>query len=72
MSTEILTDGMLAVPVQPRGLWAALRALRTEMAARGGVRVPREVFLVAYDQEGRTVAPLDPRAALLLLGYRLD
>lgn len=72
MEAPISVDRLLVVPLAPLGMWEAIRSLRHRMRELRGSGAPRAVFLVALDPEGEQVAPLDPSATTLVLGYRLD
>jgi hypothetical protein len=59
-------DGILVAPLDGDP-WSAVQALRRGMRAAGG---PELAFLFSLDDEGRMVSSCDPRAVVLLLGFR--
>lgn len=65
-------DGLLLAPIGHRGMWPALRTLRTGMAGlrRGGLR-PRMTFVIALAEDGHVVPGRHPDARLFILGYTL-
>jgi len=65
-------DGLLLAPIGDGGTWAAIRALRSGMRRVTGGTAPRAAFLTAISGEGRVVTQDDPRASVLVLGYRTD
>ena len=60
-------DGIILAPIEGGRLWDALTELRSAM--RGGA-MGRARFVTAMAGDGALVEPGDPRARLLVLGYR--
>ena len=65
-------DGVLFAPVNGGGVWGALRDARGRLRGLRGEGVPRVVFVQAVDGDARAVTLLDPSAAALMVGYRLE
>jgi hypothetical protein len=67
------TDGVLLVPIGPRGNWpAALRSAHRPMASlRDSGAMPRTAFVVAMSSEGRIVPGRNGEASVFVVGYRL-
>ena len=61
--------GLVLARLNGGGRMEAIRSLRSQMRLR---QPARATFLVALDEDGVTVSITDPRAALLVLGYRRD
>jgi hypothetical protein len=66
------TDGVLLVPIGPRGTWTALRSAHRAMASLGDRgATPRTAFVVAMSSQGRIVPGRSGKASVFLVGYRL-
>lgn len=74
-SVEVLsarTDGVLLVPIGPRGVWGALRSVHRAMASlRDNGSSPKTAFVVAMSPDGRIVPGRDQEASVFVVGYRL-
>lgn len=62
--------GILTAPVNGKGTWGALKALRASLRDLGSAT--EVIFIDALDGEGRAVSLHDPRVAALVLGYKLS
>ena len=63
--------GIVTAPVNGKGTWGALKALRAslrELRLDGSTEV---IFIDALDGEGRAIALHDPNVVALVLGYRV-
>lgn len=65
-------DGLLLSRIEEGGIWASIRSLRSGMRHLTGDTKPEAAFLTAISDEGQMVAQGDPRASVLILGYRSD
>ncbi len=65
-------DGVLFTPVNGQGIWGALREARDRLRRLRVEGDPRMVFVQAVDADARAVTLLDPDAAALMIGYRLE
>ena len=66
------TDGLLLVPIGPRGIWTALRSAHRALASlRDSGATPRTAFVVAMSSEGRIVPGRSGKASVFVVGYRL-
>jgi hypothetical protein len=66
------TDGLLLVPIGPRGIWGALRSVHRTMASlRDTGSSPRTAFVVAMSPDGRIVPGRAHEASVFVVGYRL-
>lgn len=63
--------GILILPVDGRGTWAAFKGLRGALRDLGLDASTRVLFVKALDDEGRAVGVQDPRGAALVVGYAL-
>lgn len=66
------TDGLLLAEIGEAGAWQAIRTLRSGMRLLTREATHRAAFLTAISGEGRVVANDDPRASVLVLGYRTE
>ena len=66
------TDGVLLVPIGPRGIWSALRSVHRTMASlRDNGTTPKTAFVVAMSSDGRIVPGRGGEASVFVVGYRL-
>ena len=63
--------GIMTAPVNGKGTWGALKALRASLRALGPGVSTEVIFVDALDGDGRAVPLHDPGVAALVLGYRM-